>query len=312
MDNISAFERIFRNEGKILMEGAIGERLKSEFGIELDHDIAIASVVKSTRGKKTLALIFNQYIYLAEKYNLPLMITTPTRRANLERIERSKYDHTVFSDNVSMLVDLRKRSSANVFIGGLMGCKGDAYSSEGCLNQADSYNFHRWQANQLSNAGVDYLYAGIMPALEEALGMARAMAETGLPYIISFMLLENGRLLDGTSLSDAIRTIDDQVERKPLCYMSNCVHPKRIAKALCQSYNKDPLIIERFRGVQVNASNLTPTELEQSVTIENSSALELANEIDQLNAYLQLKIVGGCCGTDHTHIEEIAKRMKSK
>lgn len=49
-------------------------------------------------------------------------------------------------------------------------------------------------------AKVDFLYAGIMPALVEAIGMARAMENTGLPYIISFMIRSDGKLIDGTTI----------------------------------------------------------------------------------------------------------------
>jgi S-methylmethionine-dependent homocysteine/selenocysteine methylase len=49
----------------------------------------------------------------------------------------------------------------------------------------------------------DFLYAGIMPALPEAVGMAQAMADSGLPYIISFMIRQDGRLLDGSTSNKA-------------------------------------------------------------------------------------------------------------
>ena len=47
----------------------------------------------------------------------------------------------------------------------------------------------------LNEADVDFLYAGIMPVLSEAAGMARAMSETGLPYIISFTVQQNGSFI---------------------------------------------------------------------------------------------------------------------
>ncbi|NJO91665.1 MAG: hypothetical protein HC831_23905 [Chloroflexia bacterium] len=59
-------------------------------------------------------------------------------------------------------------------------------------------------------------HAGIMPEINEAIGLAKAMAETQLPYVISFMIRKDGRLLDGTLLFEAIEIIDKQVHPAPV------------------------------------------------------------------------------------------------
>jgi homocysteine S-methyltransferase len=63
---------------------------------------------------------------------------------------------------------------------------------------------------------VDFLYAPTFPAVEEALGAAIAMGETGLPYVISFVLERDGRVLDGTPLHTAIERIDATAAPAPL------------------------------------------------------------------------------------------------
>jgi S-methylmethionine-dependent homocysteine/selenocysteine methylase len=78
--------------------------------------------------------------------------------------------------------------------------------------------------------------------------MADAMATTGLPYIISFMLRKEGCFIDGTRLNDAIYTIDNNVKRIPLCYMSNCIHPTIIRNVLSFDFNQNESVRERFRG----------------------------------------------------------------
>lgn len=77
------------------------------------------------------------------------------------------------------------------------------------LSIDDAKEFHSWQANLFKESGVDFLFAGIMPALPEAIGMAKAMESTELPYIISFMIRDDGRLIDGTTINDAILHIDN-------------------------------------------------------------------------------------------------------
>ncbi len=41
-------------------------------------------------------------------------------------------------------------------------------------------------------------------------GIAQAMAESDLPYIISFVIGKDGRILDGTSLENAISILVDR------------------------------------------------------------------------------------------------------
>ena len=46
------------------------------------------------------------------------------------------------------------------------------------------------------------------------------------------------------------------------------------------------------------------------VELKTSDNIGLANDTIDLYNKFNLKIFGGCCGTDNTHIEEMAKRLK--
>ena len=163
------------------------------------------------------------------------MATTPTRRANRERVYASEYSDSIIADNVDFLRNIMSDTPSTMYIGGLMGCKGDAYTGEGALNTTEAFHFHSWQAQLFKDAQVDFLYAGIIPTLPEAIGMAMAMAETKILYIISFTIRRDGCLIDGSSIHDAINTIDNNVFEPPLCYMTNCVHPS-IVQALKKEF----------------------------------------------------------------------------
>lgn len=116
-----------------------------------------------------------------------------------------------------------------MYIGALMGCRGDAYLGDAVLPSAQAKEFHSWAADIFAEAGAEFLYAGIMPALQEAIGMAQAMEQTGLPYIISFMIRKNGRLIDGTPISQAIAAVDASVDRPPLCFYDKLCAPRPAA-----------------------------------------------------------------------------------
>ncbi len=148
------------------------------------------------------------------------MLLTPTWRANKERTNKANVDMKTINTDAFKFVDGIRKSygkfSNKIFIGGLTGCKGDAYKPEEALSESDAYIFHKEQMQILADAGVDFLFASTLPALSEAKGIAKAMSETNKDYVISFVIRDNGKLLDGTLLTDAIKIIDDSVS--PLRY----------------------------------------------------------------------------------------------
>lgn len=79
------------------------------------------------------------------------------------------------------------------------------------------------------------------------------------------MIREDGKLLDNTTIHDAIQLIDLYTTRNPVCYMTNCVHPIIVYKALSQSFNSTELVHNRFKGIQANASAISPEKLDNSL-----------------------------------------------
>ncbi len=303
------FLECYQNNKVILMEGAVGERLKMEYSIYPDKYTALAGHIYNENSRLALKNIYSQYIGIGVKYGYPVMLTTPTRRANRSLVSQSKYDKNIIRDNVEFMQELKAENPNSIYVGGLMGCIGDAYKATEVLKAEEAFEFHTWQADLFRETQVDYLFAGIMPALPEAVGMARAMEATGLPYIISFMIRDNGRLIDGTAISDAIAAIDEATSHNPICYMTNCVHPVILEKALSCSFNQTSAVSERFSGIQANASPMTPEELESGVDIIVTDYKELAAGMIKLHKDFNLKILGGCCGTDNVYMEEIAGRL---
>lgn len=291
-----------------LMEGALGERLKREFDLNISGDVAMASLIYETNGRTSLRLLWLQYLAIAEKYGLPFIATTPTRRANLDRVTKSEQPATIIRDNVEFLREVLSEIEHPAYLGGLMGCRGDAYTGEGNLSEKEASEFHQWQADEFAKAGADYLFAGIMPTLPEAIGMAKAMANTGLPYIISFTIKPDGCLIDKTPIYRAIETIDAKIKNKPLCYMTNCIHPRFAISALEQSFNRS--VPKRFKGVQANTAALEYCDMDGATRLKaTSNAHELSVYMQTLKEQFNLQIFGGCCGTDHLYMEEIAKAI---
>ena len=86
--------------------------------------------------------------------------------------------------------------------------------------------------------------------------------------------------------------------------MINCAHPTHFDSVL----NSGAEWAERIQGVRLNASSLSHAELDEAEELDDGDPQELAALVEKIQrACPHINIVGGCCGTDHRHIEEMAK-----
>jgi S-methylmethionine-dependent homocysteine/selenocysteine methylase len=311
---MTSFVSTFENSSIVLTTGPLLERLKREFLIDVDHEELSHSELIYTH-PDLLESLFRQYLDIGRSHNLPILVLTLTTRMTPEAMSLSKYGHLDMTDDACKFMNTLKQSyegySNKVFIGGAMGCKGDAYSGESLLSVDEAYEFHSVQAKAFLNKPVDFLYANIMPEINEVTGMAKAMSETGLPYIISFMIRKNGRLLDGTSIADAIKFIDGQEFPRPLCYMTNCIHPTNLRLALDNPANKNRPELKRFKGIKSNASSLSPEELDDCPVMHREDFSIMVDDMEFLHQNYDLKILGGCCGTDDKFLNKLSEKLRA-
>jgi len=307
------FVEFFEKSQCILGEGAVIERLRRNSELELDPDIVNSAFIYDKKGHNAISGIYRQYLDVGCKYNLPLLLSTPTWRASRERIEKAGYEKKdVNADNFRFLDEMRKsygEYAHKIVIGGLLSCRGDAYDQSQALASSEAKAFHAWQANRLAEAGVDFLYAATLPALSEATGLATALAATGKPYIISFVLRSAGTLLDGTPLKDAIAIIDTDVDPKPIAYMANCTHASIFKAAILHKTQSSATVRKRVAGLLANTAALEPEALDNSEELVEEDPQTFGRSMASLHAELGMKILGGCCGTDDRHIDNLAKQL---
>ncbi|MBU1011180.1 MAG: homocysteine S-methyltransferase family protein [Bacteroidetes bacterium] len=306
-----SFKAVFKESKVILTEGAFVERIKAEFGIKTDPHVNHAGLIYSH--PQVLELLYRQYLDIGKKYMLPILVMTPTRKVNAVSVGKSAYsDKDISADTVASLNKIKQSYgdyAEQIFLGGLMGCRGDAYSGQKVMDVEEAYRFHRKQALALSMHNIDFLFAGIMPEINEATGMAMAMAETDLPYIVSFMVRKSGNLLDGTSIADAIERIDAKANPKPVCYMANCIHPSNLLQALLSDQNTGRAAMGRLRGIQSNASMLSPEELNNCPVLHQDDFSHIIDEMMVLHDQHAFNVFGGCCGTNDLFLESLAQKL---
>jgi homocysteine S-methyltransferase len=124
-----------------------------------------------------------------------------------------------------------------------------------------------------------------------------------MPVAISFTTETDGRLPTGETLKEAIVAVDRATGGAPAYFMINCAHPTHFAEAL---ESGEPWA-KRVRGLRANASKQSHAELDAATDLDAGNPVEFAKQYRALiRKHGQINVLGGCCGTDHRHLEAIA------
>jgi len=124
-----------------------------------------------------------------------------------------------------------------------------------------------------------------------------------MPVVISFTLETDGRLPTGETLKQAIISVDEATGGAPAYYMINCAHPSHFSGAVASGEDW----IKRISGLRANASRRSHAELDRATDLDDGNPVEFGNEHSELRRMLpHVTVLGGCCGTDHRHVQQIA------
>ena len=171
------------------------------------------------------------------------------------------------------------------------------------MSDREAEAYHAEQVDTFADTAADMVTAITMNYVEEALGIARAAESAGMPAVISFTVETDGRLPTGQTLRAAIEQVDAATSGYPAYYMINCAHPTHFEHLLAEA---EPWT-KRIRGLRANASRKSHAELNESPKLDIGDPVELGIQHARLKQRLpQLNVLGGCCGTDHRHVEQIA------
>lgn len=280
----------------VLSEAAVVERLRREYPVKLHPQLEHAMLIYEQAGRDALTDIFHSYMDIAARAHVPILIATPTWRANRERVISSGAPASINQDAVEFMRSLF-RNGAIYYVMGLMSCKNDCYKPSEALTRETARKFHAWQIKSLVSGGVDSLLAATLPEVEEACGIALAMQDAGSPGVISFVINRDGVVLDGTPLPEAIDRIDSACDLPPLGYMVNCSYPG--------FFKGDVLpcdINKRIIGFCGNSSSLDHCDLDNAACVHTDSVEDWGKNLIKLHHDYGIKVLGGCCGTDCRHL----------
>ena len=297
--------------GKLfLTDGGIETTLIFHDGFDLPY-FAAFDLMKKRDGRDALRRYFSRHAAIARANELGFIFESPTWRASSDWGQKIGYSEEgiagVNKDSITFLAGLRAEMEAPatpMVISGCIGPRGDGYDPGEMMTAREAEVYHGLQVRAFAESEADMVTAITMTYVEEAIGLTRAAQTAGMPLAISFTVETDGRLPSGQGLRDAIEVVDAATGEGPAYFMINCAHPTHFESSL----KAGEAWTSRIRGLRANASCLSHAELDEAEDLDSGDPEELGRQYRGLRSLMtHITVLGGCCGTDHRHIEAICQ-----
>jgi homocysteine S-methyltransferase len=185
------------------------------------------------------------------------------------------------------------------FVLGSMAPLEDCYTPEDVPSIEELEDEHTQIANWLAEEKVDAILVETVNSVEEAKYMAHAASQTGLPFLVSFLVDEKGRLLDGRFVSEAVNVTDI---------------PGRVAVGLnCRPIQTMDEALAHLTSTYAGPVLLYPNGFGEPHEDQGWCFHENEDTMENFLAYAQewyeegAKIIGGCCGTTPAYIQALSE-----
>lgn len=298
-------------DGKLfLTDGGIETTLIFHEGWDLP-DFAAFHLLATPGGEAALDKYFRTYADLANRFGTGLILESATWRSNPDWGSRLGYTSAALAETnlkaIRLLEDLRNEYQSEqtpVVISGCIGPRGDGYVPGSLMTAGQAQTYHTEQIQTFARSAADMVTAITMNYVEEAIGIAQAAQNAKLPVSISFTVETDGNLPTGQTLRSAIEQVDRVTSGYPAYYMINCAHPTHFEHVVAEGGKW----LDRIRGLRANASHRSHAELNEAPDLDEGNPVELGRQYARLKRRMpNLGVMGGCCGTDHRHLEQIAE-----
>lgn len=292
-----------------LTDGGIETTLIFHEGLTLP-DFAAFHLLTTPDGASALRKYFRTYAAIAQRNGTGLILESATWRANTDWGKRLGYTAETLAEAncraIELLEEIRREYATEqtpVVISGCVGPRGDGYVPHHAMSAQEAEDYHREQIETFAASAADMVCAITMNYVEEAIGIVRAAQRAQIPVAISFTVETDGALPTGQTLKAALEQVDAATSGYASYYMINCAHPTHFDQVLVAG---EPWV-KRIHGIRANASRMSHAQLNEAPELDAGNAVELGQEYADLKRRLaNLNVMGGCCGTDHRHIEAIA------
>lgn len=296
------------NGDLFLLDGGLETTLVFHEGVDLPH-FAAFPLLDDAEGREMLRAYYLRYLAIAWGSGCGFILDSPTWRASADWGAKLGYDEerliAVNKQAIAMLLALREAHETArlpIVVSGNIGPRGDGYDPGGIMTVPEARDYHALQVRAFDEAGADMIHVLTMTNVEEATGVALAARDAAMPLALSFTVETDGRLPTGQALGEAVRAVDEATGASPAYFMINCAHPSHFAALL----DTDEDWVKRIRGLRANASRCSHAELDEATELDDGDPVEMGEDYRALLRRQPLiNVLGGCCGTDHRHVEAI-------
>jgi len=286
------------------------------FGVGRDlPSFAVFPLLGDDEGRAILERYYREHAGVAAEHGLGYVFETPSYRSSADWGQPLGYSQAELDgldrEGVAFLEWLRDTSASGLGpspLSGLLGPRGDGYVVGSTMSADQARAYHSHQIGVFAGAGCDLVSGCTLNYADEGIGIALAARDHDIPVMLYFTLETDGRVPDGSRLADTIARVDDATEGYVAYYGINCAHPDHIMRALGDMGDQRL----RVRAIRANASRLSHAELDVAEDLDAGDPVELASGYSHLRHGLpNATVFGGCCGTNVTHIRQIADAVTS-
>lgn len=300
--------------GLFLSDGGMETTLIFHDGVELPHFAAFV-LLDSEDGTQTLRRYYEAYLAIAQTRGVGMVLESATWRASADWGRKLGYEadglRRINLQSIALLAALRQTwetPGTPLVLSGAIGPRGDGYRA-GTATATEAEDYHAEQIATFAASNADMVTAYTLSSIAEAVGVARAAQHQRMPAAISFTVETDGRLASGETLRDAVAAVDAATGGFPAYYLINCAHPVHFEPAL----QRGEAWTRRILGIKANASQLSHAQLDEATTLDDGDPEELGHQYRLLTRqYPALRLLGGCCGTDHRHVAAICDAVQER
>ncbi len=252
---------------------------------------------------------YDGYLDIARRHDAGFVVETPTWRANPDWARELGYSPGQLDDvnraAVELAEEVRAAAAADgitAVVSGCVGPRGDGYIAAHVMTVEEAQRYHSVQISTFADTSADQVTAMTINNADEATGIVRAAMAADMPVAMSFTVETDGRLATGQPLHEAIEQVDAETGGGAAYFMINCAHPTHISSAL----DHDGPWRRRLAGLRANSSARSHAELDEATELDEGDPAELGAQHAAMHDRLpEVRVLGGCCGTDARHVAAI-------
>jgi S-methylmethionine-dependent homocysteine/selenocysteine methylase len=286
------FRKRLEQPAVIVLDGAMGTEFERR-GIPTPSPLWSASALLTH--PNAVRQIHEEYIRAGAE-----VVTANTFRTNPRAVRNAGMgDHADHLTHLAVRLaqEARQRVADHpVWIAGSISPAEDCFSPELVPDHDAALREHTLLASWLADAGVDLILIETMNTIREAVAATTASTATGLPVCVSFVCNDEGYLLSGETLADAVAAVEPL---GPDALLINCTPTPAICTAL--------RTLAACTSLPVGAyGNLGPPISANEWSLEREITPERYRDYTRTWIALGARIIGGCCGTTPEYVRALS------